>query len=131
MTCYHYSALPDYALQFIPKNVVYLQTLPSKFRPHIHIHTYHEGSGSTEFSTWLERSSPWEDLGPRLRRFSPSGFSLDFFYMGIGPCGPAPPSPGARQAKVHANYFTKCFFNFTRLTCSGSTGSIPILDHKK
>ena len=33
------------------------------------------------------------DLGPRPRRFSPSGFFLGFFSMGIGPCGPVPPPP--------------------------------------
>jgi len=34
-----------------------------------------------------------EDLGPRPRRFSPSGFFLDFLFMGIVPCGPGPPPP--------------------------------------
>ena len=33
------------------------------------------------------------DLRPRPKRFSPSGFFLGFFFMGIGPCGPVPPSP--------------------------------------
>jgi len=33
-------------------------------------------------------------LGPRPRRFFPSGFFLGiFFSMGIGPCGPVPPPP--------------------------------------
>ena len=59
---------------------------------HPNVHAYHEESGSTKFSTWLERSSPWEDLGPHLRRFSPSGF-FGFFFMAIGPCGPVPPLP--------------------------------------
>jgi len=63
-----------------PHKKVYSQTLPPEFRPHTHMHAYHEGSGSTKFSTWLERSSPWEDLEPRLRRLAPSGFFVGILF---------------------------------------------------
>jgi len=46
------------------------------------------------FSTQLERGSLWGNLGPRPSQFLSSGFfSLDFFVLGIGPCGLAPPPP--------------------------------------
>jgi len=33
-----------------------------------------------KFSTWLERSSPWGDLGPRPSRSSHSGFFVGCFF---------------------------------------------------
>jgi len=44
-----------------------------------------------KFSTWLEHSSPWGDLGPRPRRFSPSGFFLGFFLWGLVLADRTPP----------------------------------------
>jgi len=35
-----------------------------------------------KFSTWLERSSLWGNLGPRTGQFSPSGFFLGPFFNG-------------------------------------------------
>jgi len=84
--CYQQSALPEYQLPF-----TYLQTLPPEFRPHTHMHAYHEGSGSTKFSTWLERSSPWWDLGTRLRRVSPSWIFSGIFFYGVA--DQSPPTP--------------------------------------
>ena len=38
-------------------------------------------------------------MGPRPRQLLPSGFfSLDFFFWGIGPCGPVPPAPLERNS---------------------------------
>jgi len=48
--------------------------------------------GFTKFSTWVERSSPWGDLGPRLTLFSPSGFFLGFFFNGDWSLQTGPPT---------------------------------------
>jgi len=44
-----------------------------------------------EFSTQLERSSPWGNLGPRPRRLFPSGFFLGFVGGWSLRAGPPPP----------------------------------------
>jgi len=62
--------------------------------PNPHARLFRRGQSlKPNFGIWLVRSSPWGDLGPRHRRFSPPGFFLGFFFMGTGPCGPVPPLP--------------------------------------
>jgi len=63
--------------------------------PHPHARLFMTGlSLRPKFSTYLERGSPWGNLGPRPRQLLPSGFFfLDFFFgdwsLRTGP----PPSP--------------------------------------
>jgi len=59
------------------KIFVYFQTRPPEFRPHTHVHTYHEGSGFKHPSliSWFAMGRTWDlDPGDFLLR----GFFLDF-----------------------------------------------------
>jgi len=72
---------------------VYFQTRPSKFRPHTHLHTYHEGSGFKHPSliSWFAMGGTW-DLDPD--DFLLRGFFLDFlFKWGLVLADWSPPLP--------------------------------------
>jgi len=94
MTCYHQSVFPDYPLTFIKKCTCKHSHPTSGPIPTCTPITRGLNLKS-KFSTWLERSLPWGGLGPRPRRFYPSGFfPWICFEWGLVLADLCHPSPG-------------------------------------